>query len=87
MNEIEKLKRKIIYRAKSIGYKELNLIFEKFIKQNIEQFNHDELILLLDIVNMDDQEIINSILYDKKIDLKNEILKNFILFSKNYISY
>jgi succinate dehydrogenase flavin-adding protein (antitoxin of CptAB toxin-antitoxin module) len=86
MNEIEKLKRKIIYRAKSIGYKELNLIFEKFIKQNIEQLNHDDLTLFLEIVNMDDQEIINYILYDKKIDLNNKILKDFIIYSKNYIS-
>jgi succinate dehydrogenase flavin-adding protein (antitoxin of CptAB toxin-antitoxin module) len=86
IEKTEKLKKQIIYRAKSVGYRELSLIFKSFLDSNINKLNYDELILLLDIVNMDDRELYNQVLQIDIIRFDNKILEEFVKFGKNLAS-
>jgi succinate dehydrogenase flavin-adding protein (antitoxin of CptAB toxin-antitoxin module) len=64
MNEIELLKKKIIYRSKSLGYRESSLVLQNFLEKYIDMLSFNELKLMMDLVNMDDNELINLLLID-----------------------
>ena len=55
--DIEKLKKKIIYRSNYRGSKEMDDILFSFVQQNIENLNKDDLIDLLDLINIDDENL------------------------------
>ena len=55
--DIEKLKKKIIYRSNYRGSKEMDDILFSFVQENIENLNKDELIDLLDLINIDDENL------------------------------
>ena len=76
MNELETLKKKIIYRANYRGTKEMDILLSKFVDKYINTFSLNELKDLYDFLNLGDEIIYNYYL-TKKID--NKIKKNKIL--------
>ncbi len=76
MNELETLKKKIIYRANYRGTKEMDILLSKFVDKYINTFSLNELKELYDFLNLEDEIIYNYYL-TKKID--NKIKKNKIL--------
>jgi succinate dehydrogenase flavin-adding protein (antitoxin of CptAB toxin-antitoxin module) len=64
MNEIEILKKKIIYRSKSLGYRESSLVIQSFLKRHIDILTFNELKSMMDLVNMDDHHLMNFLMLD-----------------------
>ena len=81
MNELETLKKKIIYRANYRGTKEMDLLLSKFVDKYINTFSKNELGELFEFLNLED-EIIYNFYITKKIDKKFERNKIFDLFVK-----
>ena len=79
MNELETLKKKIIYRANYRGTKEMDLLLSKFVDKYINTFSKNELGELFEFLNLED-EIIYNFYITKKIDKKFERNKIFDLF-------
>ena len=75
MNELETLKKKIIYRANYRGTKEMDILLSKFVDKYINKFSTDELKDLYDFLNLED-EVIYNFYQTKKMDKK--IRKNKI---------
>ena len=76
MNELETLKKKIIYRANYRGTKEMDILLSKFVDKYVNTFSLNELKDLYDFLNLEDEIIYNYYL-TKKID--NNIKKNKII--------
>ncbi len=79
MNELETLKKKIIYRANYRGTKEMDILLSKFVDKYINTFSKDELEQLFKFLDLED-EIIYNFYLTKKIDKKiegNKILQIF----------
>ena len=82
MNELETLKKKIIYRANYRGTKEMDILLSKFVDKYINKFSKAELEDLYDFLNLED-EIIYSFYQTKKLNIeveKNKILEIFSNF-------
>ncbi len=69
---IEELKKKIIYRASYRGTKEMDILMTDFVKSLINDLNLIELKELDFLVNLDDESLIN---------IKNNILNDKISFT------
>ena len=54
---IEKLKKKIIYRSTYRGTKEMDALISSFTKQIINDLNGDELINLSNLLDIDDENL------------------------------
>jgi len=75
MNELELLKKKIIYRSLYRGTKEMDILLSSFVSKIINTLNHEELKKLDNFLNCPDEDINNFYLnkipisqfYDKKI--------------------
>ena len=80
MNELESLKKKIIYRANYRGTKEMDMLLGGFVNKYINTFNKDELEELYIFLNMED-EVIYNFYQTKKIDTKFKNLKLLEMFS------
>ena len=84
MNKLDAIKRKIKYRSKYRGIKEMDLLLGNFVKRYIDVFNYNELLNLYEILEKDDDDIFNWYT-DKKENInipKNKIsdtLKKFKL--------
>ena len=84
MNEINKLKKKIIYRAEYRGTKEMDLLLGNFVKKNIDKFNNIELKDLEKLLFIEDEIIYkwyfeknsNNAIPNTKVSM---MLKNFKL--------
>ena len=76
-------KKKILHRAKYRGIKELDIIFDRFIKKYSESLLDDEFLELDRILSLPDQLLLNIILGKEKIpaNLKSETLNNLISIS------
>ena len=59
MNELELLKKKIIYRSSYRGTKEMDLLLSSFAAKNIDILSHEELKKLDDFMNCSDENISN----------------------------
>jgi antitoxin CptB len=81
MNELETLKKKIIYRANYRGTKEMDLLLSKFVDKYINTFSKNELGELFEFLNLEDEIIYNFYNY-KKLDKKFKKNKIFELFVK-----
>jgi antitoxin CptB len=57
MNHIDLLKKKILYRSKYRGTKEMNLLLSNFVKKYINDFGIVELKQLDDLLNFDDDSL------------------------------
>ena len=79
MNELETLKKKIIYRANYRGTKEMDLLLSKFVDKYINTFSKRELGELFEFLNLED-EIIYNFYISKKLDKKLKKNKIFDLF-------
>ncbi len=78
-NELEILKKRLIYRAGYRGTKEMDILLSSFVNKNINSFNKNLLNELENFLNFEDEVILNYYHYDiveKEID-KNEICKFF----------
>ena len=79
---IEQLKKKIIYRSNYRGTKEMDKLLSAFTKKYIDQLNHDELIDLENLLDIDDTNLynfFNGIDSEIKFDETNvlKLFKNF----------
>ena len=76
-------KKKILHRAKYRGIKELDIIFDRFIKKYSETLLDDEFYELERILNLPDQLLLNIILGKEEIpaNLRSKTLKNLISIS------
>ena len=82
MNELETLKKKIIYRANYRGTKEMDLLLGKFVDKYINSFSKIELQELFEFLNLED-EIIYNFYISKKLNKKlkrNKIFDYFVEF-------
>ena len=82
MNEINNLKKKIIYRAEYRGTKEMDLFLGNFVKKYINIFSINDLHDLCKLLDISDEDLTKSILNkDPSIKLPNNnvinLLKNF----------
>ena len=84
MNKI--FKKKIFHRAKYRGIKELDIIFDRFIKKYGDTLKSSELNELQQILDIPDNLLLDLILGKKKIpaNLKNKTLKNLISISYDW---
>ena len=79
MNELETLKKKIIYIANYRGTKEMAILLSKFVDKYINTFSKNELVELFEFLNLEDEIIYNFYNY-KKLDKKFKKNKIFELF-------
>ena len=73
----ENLKKKILYRLKYRGIKELDLLFSKFAEKYYESIDDDELSELIKLLEIPDLELLDFIL-GKRIIPSNLKTKTFI---------
>ena len=82
MNNIDLLKKKILYRSEYRGRKEVELLLSNFVKKYINVFSVDELKQLHDLLNFDDVSLFKLYL-NKKGEIKipnnkvSDLLRNF----------
>ena len=69
MNNIDLLKKKILYRSEYRGTKEMDLLLSNFVKKNINDFDIVELKQLEDLLNFDDDSLFKWYL-NKKCEIK-----------------
>tara|TARA_B100000963_G_C22151032_1_gene461804 strand:+ start:282 stop:539 length:258 start_codon:yes stop_codon:yes gene_type:complete len=74
-NELEILKKRLIYRAGYRGTKEMDILLSSFVNKNINTFDRNLLNELDDFLNFEDEIILNF--YHNDI-IENEIDKNQI---------
>ena len=82
MNEINNLKKKIIYRSEYRGTKEMDLLLGNFVKKYINIFSINDLHDLYKLLDISDEDLTKCILNkDPSIKLPNNnvvnLLKNF----------
>jgi antitoxin CptB len=75
MNDLENLKKKIIYRSSYRGTKEMDILLSSFVNKYIEIFSADELIYLDKFLDYEDEVIFN---YYQNGILTEEITNNKI---------
>ena len=73
---IDQLKKKIIYRSNYRGTKEMDKLLGSFTKKYIDKFNHEELLELEKLLDIDDDNLYNF--YNG--------LKTDVIFEKNRIN-
>ena len=82
MNHIDLLKKKILYRSKYRGTKEIDLLLSNFIKKYINDLDMVDLKQLDDLLNFDDDSLFKWYL-NKRVEIKipnnkvSKLLKNF----------
>tara|TARA_B100000886_G_scaffold262895_1_gene187567 strand:+ start:14 stop:268 length:255 start_codon:yes stop_codon:yes gene_type:complete len=76
-------KKKILYRLKYRGIKELDLLFERFSEKYFKNLSEKELIELDELLTVPDQELLDMIMKKKKLPkkLNNKTFERLI--SKN----
>ncbi len=83
-NELEILKKKLIYRAAYRGTKEMDILLSSFVNKYIETFNENQILELNKFLDFEDEIILNfyhNNISEKKIDQNtiSKIFKNFKL--------
>ena len=76
------VKRKIIYRSRNMGFKELEIVFDRFLCKYLSIFDLDELLDLYSLLNNHDQEIYEYIYHNKlpQVQIESKILDRLISF-------
>jgi antitoxin CptB len=64
MNDLEILKKKILYRSNYRGTKEMDILLSSFVKKNIDSFSESQLLELNQFLNFEDEAIYNYIYKD-----------------------
>ena len=83
---IEKLKKKIIYRSNYRGTKEMDKLLSSFAKKYIDDFDEQELLLLSDLLDYDDENLYKlnqgqNLTIEIKLNKVTEMFKNY-----NYVT-
>ncbi len=82
-NDIEKLKKRLIYRSQYRGTKEMDKLIGKFVQSNIDKLNNNQLKELEKFLDIDDDTLYKF--YNDQISendfVKSDILKIF----KDYV--
>tara|TARA_Y100000816_G_C25968943_1_gene505618 strand:+ start:646 stop:900 length:255 start_codon:yes stop_codon:yes gene_type:complete len=79
MNELEIFKKKLLYRSNYRGTKEMDILLSQFVKENINNFDEDQLLELDKFLDFEDEVILNFYnhsIISENID-KNKISKIF----------
>ena len=82
MKNIDKLKKKILYRSGHRGTKEMDLLLGSFVKKYVNSLNESELCELESLLNMDDEVLYKWYLSKEKTTLvpENSITKKLKVF-------
>ena len=79
---IDQLKKKIIYRSNYRGTKEMDKLLGSFTKKYIDELNHEELLELEKLLDIDDDNLYNfynglktDVIFEK--NSINDLFKNF----------
>jgi len=82
MNNLDLLKKKILFNSMHRGTKEMDLLLTRFVKKHIETFNEIELKNLDDLLNIDDEILYKWYLYkdNKNIVPDNSVSKKLKKF-------
>ena len=80
-DNIDQLKRKIIYRSNYRGTKEMDKLLGTFTKKNINNLNYDDLVDLEKLLNIDDTNLYNYYI-GIKTDFEIENNRVNLLFKK-----
>ena len=72
MKNIDNLKKKILYRSKHRGTKEMDLLLSDFVKKYVNFLNESELCELESLLNIDDDVLYKWYSYNNKISLVPE---------------
>ena len=75
---------KIKYRSQYRGTKEMDIFVNSFVNKIINDLNFDELEHLNNIINLSDEDIINILNGEKKLDLDDKITSLLFDFKKKY---
>ena len=79
MNEINNLKKKIIYRSEYRGTKEMDLLLGNFVKKYINIFSINDLLDLCKLLDISDEDLTKCILNkDPSIKLPNNNVVNLL---------
>ena len=72
MKNIDKLKKKILYRSEHRGTKEMDLLLSNFVKKYVNFLNESELFDLESFLNIDDEVLYKWFLNNKRTTLVPE---------------
>tara|TARA_B100000579_G_scaffold417256_1_gene413607 strand:+ start:82 stop:345 length:264 start_codon:yes stop_codon:yes gene_type:complete len=81
-NDIENLKKRLIYRSQYRGTKEMDKLISSFVEANINKFDYKELFQLEKFLNIDDDTLYkfytNQLILDELDNSKiTELFKNY----------
>ena len=82
-NDIENLKKRLIYRSQYRGTKEMDKLIGSFVKSNINDFNLAQLIELEKLLSIDDDVLYRF--YNNQIETLKNIDKEFISLYKLHV--
>ena len=73
-------KKKILHRAKYRGIKELDIIFDRFVRKFANSISQEELVQLEELLELPDNELLNFILNKKNIpsNLKSTVMTKIL---------
>lgn len=75
--DFEKKKKKILYRSKYRGIRELDILFEKFTDKYYNVLDHDDLNELNELLKIPDWELLEFLMYPKNtpVNLNSKTLQ------------
>ena len=82
-NDIENLKKRLIYRSQYRGTKEMDKLIGSFVKSNIENFNLKQLQELERFLSIDDDTLYRF--YNNQLENLKDISKELIILYKSHI--
>ena len=82
-NDIENLKKRLIYRSQYRGTKEMDKLIGSFVKTNIDNFNKIQLIELEKFLSIDDDTLYK--IYNNQIFNPKDISQEFVNLYKSHI--
>ncbi len=81
--EIDKFKKRLLYRSQYRGTKEMDKLIGSFVKDRIDTLNKEELIELEKFLEMDDDNLYKF--YNNQISQIDQNDNDFLILFKNYI--
>ena len=82
-NDIENLKKRLIYRSQYRGTKEMDKLIGGFVKSNINNFDLNQLKELEKFLSIDDDTLYKF--YNNQVETLKDISQEFIMLYKLYV--
>jgi len=82
-NDIENLKKRLIYRSQYRGTKEMDKLIGSFVKSNIHSFNFKQLLELEKFLSVDDDSLYRF--YNNQIETIEDINIDLIKLFKSHV--